>query len=383
MSLWQSWDDYLVKFGEETADFTQQISQQIVTKQCQLYAKYPNALGVFPIYRGILNNICTQSDPSFQLPESPGFSGGQCPGVFYNVFGIYRNANETFGPCGVALEWTVSNTPGPIVEVIDQPGAFRLISGGGGVSSNLQALPSGNVVGIRNTCAPIGSLPSPAGFPESAQITRVETVDNSPDNCGNPPPVLPPDPPQDASDFNTTIVINNRDSSDNSIIDIIGINAPITINADIDFKLSFNLGGVSFNLGSDGIGNDSEGSDTGGGGGGGGGSSEIVPPPNSEDYDEEEKDVEGSGEETVGIEIAYITLELTLIPANAKTQFGVNGPDVYYAGWFEFRTEGFFYVRQPIHWQKNIFVPPKGATGYAYTLYTGFNGIIRTYKLKE
>lgn len=382
MSLWQTWDNYLTGFSEDAASFTQQVSQQIVNKQCQLYSKYPNTLSVFPLYRGILNNVCSQFDPGFTPPDTPGFLGGQCVGVQYNVYGIYQNANETFGPCDAALGWFVLNTPGPVVGIRPNGGGNQILSGGGPVITTIRADPSGNLVGLSNTCAPPGGLPAPAMKPNTSQITRIERVDGLPDDCGNPPPPVLPEPPIDGDDFFTTIVINNRDPSDNSIIDIIGINAPITINADIDFKLTFDVGGINFNLGSDGIGNDAEGADTSDDGGGGGGTV-LLPPPNSDDYEEEEKAPSDGEEETISINIAYITLELIDIPANAKTQWGRSGPDVIYAGWFEFRTEGFFYPRQPVHFSKNIYIPPRGATGYAYTLYEGFSGRIRTYEFRN
>ena len=382
MAIWQRWDDYLVGVGEETASFTQQVSQQIVDKQCELYAKYPNTLAVFPLYRGLLNNICSQRNPSFNLPESAGFVGGQCPGVNYNVYGTYQNANESFGPCDRALNWVVSNTPGQIVGIRPGGQGNQILSGGGGIIRSIQALPSGNIVGTRPTCAAPGSLPAPAMKPNTAQITHVERVDGLPDDCGDPANPLPPDPPIEASDFNTTFNIENRSALDNSIIDIISINIPITINNEIEFKLEFNIAGINFNLGGDGIGNDDPGSDR-GPGGGGGGTPVLLPPPNPTDYEETESPISESGEEDIGINIAYITLELTQIPQNADTQWGRSGPDVWYAGWFEFRTEGFFYPRQPIHFEKNIFIPPRGATGYAYTLYEAFQGRIKKYEFRD
>lgn len=72
--------------------------------------------------------------------------------------------------------------------------------------------------------------------------------------------------------------------------------------------------------------------------------------------------------------LAFVNVDLTLIPRNAKTQSGGGAPNVIYAGWFEFTRQGKSFPRNYIHFANNCFVAPTGADGYAFTLYNGYQG---------
>lgn len=72
--------------------------------------------------------------------------------------------------------------------------------------------------------------------------------------------------------------------------------------------------------------------------------------------------------------LAAVQIDLIEIPANTKSQSGDGAPDVYYAGWFEWRRDGFSSPREPIHFKQSVFLAPEGVDGYAYTLYTGYSG---------
>lgn len=325
--------------------------------------------------RQFWNSICNPPNPPV-LPSNPNFSGGQCD-FKYNitvevaVFPSTINCNRPGDP----LQTANATVWGPVTFVgLDQP------DGNCGGFNRVFCICHGSGAFTRN--------PDPIQFPiafgslgrfESIRTLTVTPQSGGPDNCGDPPPSYPPTPPPNPGDetFNVTF---DTDTTNEFTFPLVWNNIEFSIPVTFEFEvgdLNINVDGIdlNFNFNNDWNINPPRRDYLPG--------NRILPPPNSSDYEEEIQPTDNSGEDEIGIDIAYIVLTLTEIPANAKTQFGVDGPDVYYAGWFEFCTAQFYYVRQPIHWQNNIFIPPKGATGYAYTLYNGFSGIIRTYTLRE
>lgn len=81
--------------------------------------------------------------------------------------------------------------------------------------------------------------------------------------------------------------------------------------------------------------------------------------------------------------LGAVTIALTSVPVNAKRQSGDGSPDVIYAGWFEWKKGNWKTPRQPIHFEDNIFLAPKGVDGFAYTLYHGFDGRATSIIYKE
>lgn len=345
---------------------------------CRLWRSYPDSwtrsTPEGSPARQFWNSACNPPDPPL-LPDPPGFTGGQCD-FRYNLqvdVAVYPSTINCDRP-GDPIQDIFVVAWGPISFVsLDQPAG---ICGG---FNRVFCVCHGNGAFARE--------PNPVVFPlafgslgrfESIRSITVSPQSGQPDTCGDPPPTYPPDtPPAPGSEtFNVTF---ETDTTNSLSFDLIWNRVEFSLPVTFDFdqgNVTINFDGIDVDL--------APGNNWG-----------IEPPrrdfeptalptpaPNTDNYEQEVKPVEDSGEEEIGIEIAYITLTLTTKPVNAKTQFGGNAPDVFYAGWFEFRTEGFFYVRQPIHWENSIFIPPKGATGYAYTLYTGFSGIISTYKLK-
>lgn len=360
-------------------DMGTQIAESSREFGCRLWRSYPDSWtrstpGGSPA-RQFWNSVCDPPDPPL-LPDPPAFTGGQCD-FKYNllvqvaVFPSTANCDRPGDPLQdiFVVAW------GPITLVsLDQP------AGNCGGFDRVFCVCHGNGAFARN--------PDPVVFPlafgssgrfESVRSISLAPQSGEPDTCGDPPPAYPPDTPPQPGDetFNVTF---DTDVTNNFNFDLSWNRVEFSIPVTFEFEagdVNVNFDGIDLNL--------SPGNDW-----------NIEPPPrdfaptpaptpapNAEEFDETEKPEEEAGEEEIGIEIAYITLDLTVIPTDAKTQWGRSGPDVFYAGWFEFRTEGFFYPRQPVHFQKNIFIPPRGATGYAYTLYEGFRGIIRTYEFKE
>lgn len=368
----------LLDAGLVINDIGTQIAEQSREFGCRLWRSYPDSwtrsTPEGSPARQFWNSVCNPPDPPL-LPNPPTFTGGQCE-FKYNlqvqvaVFPSTINCDRPGDPLQTinVVVW------GPVQQVaLDQP------AGNCGGFNRVFCICHGNGAFSRNPNLVVFPLAfGNQGRFESVRSTSVSPQSGQPDTCGDPPPSYPPDTPPQPGDetFNVTF---DTDVTNNFSFDLTWNRVEFSV----PVSFEFDQGNVTINF--DGIDVDLDPGNNWG----------IEPPrrdfsptpiptpaPNSDNYEEEIKPADNSGEEDIGIEIAYITLTLTDIPANAKTQHGVNGPDVYYAGWFEFRTEGFFYPRQPIHWQSNIFIPPKGATGYAYTLYAGFSGIIGTYTLR-
>ena len=81
--------------------------------------------------------------------------------------------------------------------------------------------------------------------------------------------------------------------------------------------------------------------------------------------------------------LAYVKVTITKIPNNAKMQFGLQGPNLLYAGWFEFLRGGEALPREPLSFANGIFKAPQGADGYAYTLYVGFEATVTPVTFKD
>lgn len=70
--------------------------------------------------------------------------------------------------------------------------------------------------------------------------------------------------------------------------------------------------------------------------------------------------------------VQWVGIELTAIPINAKKQFGVVAPDVFYAGWYSFGGNGCEGHRQPIHYRNNVFPAVEGSSRFSFTLPSGY-----------
>ena len=360
-------------------DMGTQIAEASREFGCRLWRSYPDSWtrstpNGSPA-RQFWNSVCNPPHPPV-LPSTPAFTGGQCD-FKYNIeveFAAFASSTS----CNVSVDpsQNVQATVwGPVTFFgLDQP------AGSCGGFTRLFCVCHGSGAFARN--------PNRGEFPlsflsggrfESIRSISISPESGQPDNCGNAPSSYPPDTPPQPGDetYNvtfTTDVTNNFNF--NLVWNDVDFSIPLTFEFDVgDINLDFDGVNINFNQNNNWNLNPPP---------------RVIPPaqppalpPDATNYEENILPLDDSGEEDIGIEIEYITLELTVIPANPKTQFGNNGPDVYYAGWFEFRTNNFYYPRQPIHWRRSIFIPPKGATGYAYTLYVGFKGIISTYKLNS
>lgn len=315
-------------------------------------------------------------------PPQPYFTGGQCVGDAYTISVTWLYNPGTGGSPLPGNAIVATNLLGAIVDISpklindDQELETTIL-----YDSGLQTR-----VAVFNT-----GLGGNQFILESLDYT-VNNQNNPADNCGDPEPIYPPTVVNE-NDFSTTITINNNDGD---TLDFSATYSPTTVT----FPMTFSLGGISVSVNLGGVTFNSSGVDSGGNpvplpDGQPSPNPKPVdeipfsrfnpppPAPSPEDFDEEEKTEEEAADEEVGIEIEFVRLDLTTIPSNAKQQFGSGAPNVLYAGWFEFTSEGYNFPRQPIHFKSNLYAKPPGSTGYAYTCYQGFRAKATVYTRKE
>lgn len=65
--------------------------------------------------------------------------------------------------------------------------------------------------------------------------------------------------------------------------------------------------------------------------------------------------------------LEWVELHITNFNNASKVQFGGSNEDVMFVGWIEFRIDGNCFVREPIHFQHNIYKAPPHANGFGFT----------------
>lgn len=180
----------------------------------------PNAIG--NAIAALRRTVCS-GDPDDDPVFEPPFTGGQCP-VNY----ILR-VNRSFNPVPA-----VANPPvrmGPIT-------GFTAVETGPG--------PSGSTFVLVTFTTASGSSTLTLTTPNGASDVSFGAVrqDGNPDNCGDPPPVLPPPSNINYGDN----ITYNVDESTEITVPIVGIFAPVYVALDgsINAPITFDLGGVDF-----------------------------------------------------------------------------------------------------------------------------------------
>lgn len=341
-------------------------------------------------------------------PPMPGFPGGQCP-VGYNVNYSFKTPTNDVTATKQVLGRIeglgyVFFFPGDIGYNPANGNIFQLwlyhngtkvqLSGGNVTNSMLDKAKYTckinsvqRVDGGLDNCGDTPRFYPPAGIPTppggfTSPPTPITFNDNSVSNYyfNFAPPALPPLPAK----FVPPVVINYFNASINPEFDI-----PITFNFDgsinfgdsggggnfnqddrdklndIDFNIN-NIGGVTNNIKNDidnyiNIDNNK--------------------PPNPDDFEPPKDDIPPG--ETKQDYLAAVEVRLTQIPKNAKVQSGNAADNVLYAGWFEWRRAGYNSPREPIHFERSVFIAPAGVDGFAYTLYTGYSGVAKAIINKE
>lgn len=380
--------------------FAKDVARQARNAACSLYDKYPGAASAGTVpgspaqqwIDAFWRDMCRKAPGTRPPQPKQQYSGGQCDCVAYTV-------------------------------------RFRLLFNNGTATGQSFFGVTGKIRGFTSTDLPNGSrqftclhmvctngVPSPAqsNFELAAislnprlEIISITRNDGQPDNCGSPPPSwLPPfNGTPGAGEKIKPYVPRNPDSPGsgwNISIPFAFIDADANVNVDVGgVNLNFDLGGVTFNIDNK-FGDGSPGSvggeppDLSGLEGaieaaknaaeGAKNAAEAAKkriddrnnndgddPQNDPNKQEKEPKQEDDPKEEDGIErLLAVEVELLSKPSNRRTQDGGDAPNVEYAGWFEFKTKGSPHPRVPIHFERNYYIAPTGADGYAYTVYNGF-----------
>lgn len=380
---------------------------------CGIYKNFPGALVPNPaadVLYSIWDNLCGEPprDPA-NLPPPPAsaFQGGQCCDA------VYRVTTTLYDVQGRPYT-TSTNGLGTVL------GTFV-----GNIDNNISYW-----YVRRQRCNGLIDeyFAGSAENPSRCDIVAITRPDGQPDNCGNPPPKFPsaPPPPPEGYTSPPRPIVFNDNSTNNFTFNFVpppppppnsNYLPPIVItyfNPSANFKIpiSFNFNGdINFGGGGDAgynqddrdkinnISNTTNNTNntinnvsstlnnvstttnkT---------SNELNnyfnitnnQPPNPADYNPPKAPVlPGIHEESY---LAAVEITLTTYPKNIRSQEGGSAPDVLYAGWFEFMRGGKALPREPIHFEKGVFVAPSGVDGYAFTLYTGVQGTAVAITKKE
>lgn len=374
----------------DTLDFLAEQSRQLM---CGVYRNHPDRLYLDGTIVGefqdaFMDRMCNDAPP----PPAPTvqFTGGQCPCVAYDVT-VERpfpggspppapdNTKRVLGRVkGLRHVFSPQGSPGTqnVRSFVD---FFQCV---GGVETGvILSVDMGTSSGIT----------IPENFHDEWFIKDIVRVDGQPDNCGDPPESYPPTGV--APDYNQ--VTTNVTLNDNRQItyNFEWVNEPGNFPYVIDvngIEINIDLGGFNFNQ--------TPGTPSNNGGTLPSGEKSplpqdgddinktlpppVVKPPNEQDYEVEEQDETAGEEKEVDETLEFVRINVVNKPANADEQFGNGAPNIVYAGWFEFQSSGYNFKRIPIHFTQSIFRRPEGATGYAFTMKTGFTAVATEYKKK-
>lgn len=402
--------------GTNTADGLRNVANTAADFVCDLWENYseftsswadPTGIGKFN--NALFSRLCEPRNKRPPVEPVSAFIGGQCPKLYTVTYSLrYGPNNSTAGPI------TISNVLGPI-----QGFYVRSVS------------PGRKKYGIKfqpNASRPTGDHFVLEGNDVDVMpvqlLSLIATPVSGQDNCGDPPPTYPPKVPG-PDDVKKNVNVNVGAG--------VAIFAPVTLiptRFDVDaqinpqinvnvgpFDVTFDAGGItlspSFNFG---------------------GQSKVVPdedstptiilPPSdqkkgtdcpevkvpatdltpvisrldalkelSEDIQEcscpipYETQVQASGSGNSGeiglpANAIQVRLDLTQIPENAKIQSGGdNAPLQYFCGYVSFGDGARYGARIPINVANSVFEVPTWATGFSWSLYTGYLGVVSTVTL--
>jgi hypothetical protein len=220
---------------------------------CSIYQDSPGALGIgqkvtpyiFDVREAFLDQLCR---PIGKLPQSrtAPFIGGQCPHVLYEVRLQHTETTIVNGQFSVQ-QITTSNTFYGVIRSVRLSGRLFLEAGGVTLSGY-----SGFVVDCEEPDGNGGWRPITATLKKFVQsnnrvvndlgqitVTRIGGVDN----CGDPSPIVPSNPPN-VNNFNTTtnLTTNNNNVVIAPVTVIPTVIAPVTNIFRPEFKVD--VGGV-------------------------------------------------------------------------------------------------------------------------------------------
>lgn len=408
MSFIRSWSEIADTVVSTTNDIRDDIAEGIKNYICDNWNKYPDKMvgtefGISKLEAGLLNKACAPQAPI--TPPIPPFTGGQCCDKTYTVrvgYTITRCFNNDVIANGINDRTLSGKINGVFVRACtNSPSLTCVESEAADCQGNINVAIHFSTTADLNSVAcfvtnPLSSIADNIDPGTSqAGIIQVVTNDGSPDDCGDPPAPWPNPVPLDPADWFTTITIN--DYSGNTFdIDINLVLEDNDLEKSVRFPFAVNVGGVIVNADLSGLtfnnnsGNISFNP-----------SVNILPsgekhpypapfvppippvtepPPTADNFEETVKDETDPKEEDEIEGLKYVKVKLTTLPVKGQQQSGNDAPDIYFAGWFEFRSAEGNFNRKPIHFIDNVFKAPEGATGYAYTLTNGAKGFATTYQ---
>jgi len=187
----------------------------------------PARAPILPLASALNRIFCDQPPPP--IPPAP-FNGGQCPNVRYDVAG-YVDSETLSGTLPSRTNWAVSSVLGPIRQAQRVQGDFTqaLILGGGGAELVVDS--------VNNNFRRITEF----------RVLSVVANPAAPDDCGNPPPDIPPTDPADVTfDFDLTYNDINNNTVNIPIVLVFGF-AQVTANGQVNIPFKVDVNG-EFNL---------------------------------------------------------------------------------------------------------------------------------------
>lgn len=218
--------EFFEQSGNQLRRFQEELRDGIAGASCDIWAAYPRFVtnGRNPassFARGFMNQMCSARQPPPPL-TTPNFSGGQCCDKPYIVFCSWQfiQCNGNIGQQGTANPTITGKVIG-LSAAFDPPGSNQFLltlvtQDCSGVET--RTLLTSTTQCIVDNCSivpPSGSNDNCWDLSSSTyEIVSVTTADGSADDCGNPEPSYPPDPPPESGDLTTIINITNLDGND-------------------------------------------------------------------------------------------------------------------------------------------------------------------------
>lgn len=348
-------------------DITEELVDAGRKAYCNLHQNHPawTVARKFSDRSIILRAIDRMCDDGNYIAPKPvyDFTGGQCPGVTYNVITFQNTSFEgqtrshrVLGPIK-GIEYTTGGTA----------------TGNDGQTIRLW-------VGRLDAATTSQSSVTPAFYLDEGvtppgqfivRITDIDREDGLPDDCGNVEPFPPEPPPVDselvrdiditnnAGDTYTYNVTVNRDENNT-------INFPPTLVVN-NVTMTMDITGITI------IDNNNIEKPSGGDEGGLALEEPVVP--EDKNADRELVVAIGAIEEDV-TQLYGIIVKFNSVPVNEKNVTGYDGPRIIYGGWIQFKIGANYLPRIYMNYDNGYFLAPEGATGYAVSLKTGYNATI-------
>lgn len=250
MPLFFSTESFFESSGNAAAEFQENLRDSIVGFSCSLWSSFPgfitnNKNPAASFARGYMNSVCQNRVPLPNLPPIP-FTGGQCPGILYNL--NYRDRTYNITNCNLVTDQFFSvQVTGPIGSPFFEPTGTTAQTSCNGLSNadvDLGAWKIPTQLGDVTLSSGVFNDPSNVANPPLSSVTEITVtrVDGLPDNCGDISQEY--DSPQPTGqDLQTTIIINSPDGNDISMSLIYN-----QLSEEFNFPMGFKLDGVNITL---------------------------------------------------------------------------------------------------------------------------------------